>query len=35
MQDVFGESGSAVALVEKYGLDGTGIYKTVKEFVGK
>ncbi len=35
MQDVFGESGSAAALVEKYGLDGTGIYKTVKEFVGK
>lgn len=35
MQDVFGESGSAAALVEKYGLDGAGIYKTVKEFVGK
>lgn len=35
MQDVFGESGSATALVEKYGLDGAGIYKTVKEFVGK
>ena len=35
MQDVFGESGSAAALVEKYGLDGNGIYKTVKEFVGK
>ncbi|NLL77017.1 MAG: transketolase family protein [Clostridiales bacterium] len=35
MQDVFGESGSATALLEKYGLDGNGIYKTVKEFVGK
>lgn len=35
MQDVFGESGSAAALVEKYGLDRNGIYKTVKEFVGK
>lgn len=35
MQDVFGESGSAAVLVEKYGLDGNGIYKTVKEFVGK
>lgn len=35
MQDVFGESGSAAALVQKYGLDGTGIYTTVKEFVQK
>lgn len=35
MQDVFGESGSAAALVEKYGLDGAGIYRTVKEYVGK
>lgn len=35
MQDIFGESGSAEALVQKYGLDGAGIYKTVKEFVGK
>lgn len=35
IQDVFGESGSAAELVEKYGLDGMGIYKTVKEFVGK
>ena len=35
MQDVFGESGSAAALIEKYGLDGTGIYQTVKEFAGK
>lgn len=35
IQDVFGESGSASALVEKYGLDGAGIYKTVKEFAGK
>lgn len=35
MQDVFGESGSAAALIEKYGLDGAGIYQTVKEFVRK
>ena len=34
MQDVFGESGAANALVEKYGLDGEGIYKQVKEFLG-
>lgn len=33
MQDVFGESGPATALVEKYGLDAKGVYKSVKEFV--
>lgn len=33
IQDVFGESGPAEELVEKYGLDGAGIYKTVKEFI--
>ena len=33
MQDVFGESGPAGALVEKYGLDGKGIYEAVKKFV--
>ncbi len=33
MQDVFGESGSAGALVEKYRLDGRGIYEQVKEFI--
>ena len=33
MQDVFGESGSANALVEKYGLDGKGVYASVKGFV--
>ena len=33
MQDTFGESGSANALVEKYGLDGKGIYEKVKTFV--
>ena len=33
MQDTFGESGSASALVEKYGLDGKGIYEKVKGFV--
>ena len=31
--DVFGESASAAVLVEKYGLDGKGIYSKVKEFV--
>ena len=33
MQDVFGESGPAAALVKKYGLDAEGVYKSVKEFV--
>ncbi len=33
MQDVFGESGSAAALVEKYGLDAKGVYKSVKEYM--
>ncbi|MDE7358723.1 MAG: transketolase family protein [Lachnospiraceae bacterium] len=33
MQDTFGESGSANALVEKYGLDGKGIYEKTKGFV--
>ena len=33
MQDVFGESGSAAALVAKYGLDAEGVYRSVKEFV--
>ena len=32
MQDIFGESGSAAALIEKYGLDAKGVYNTVKEF---
>ena len=32
MQDTFGESGSAAALVEKYQLDGKGIYAQIKEF---
>lgn len=35
MQDVFGESGSASALVEKYKLDGKGVYADVKAFLGK
>ena len=34
MQDVFGESGSAAALVAKYGLDAEGVYKSVKEYLG-
>lgn len=33
INDVFGESGSAGALLEKYGLDGAGVYKSVKEFL--
>ena len=33
MNDVYGESGPAKALLEKYGLDAKGIYKKVKEFV--
>ena len=33
MTDIFGESGSAGALVAKYGLDADGIYSKVKEFV--
>lgn len=33
MQDVFGESGSAAALVAKYGLDVEGVYKSVKAFL--
>ena len=33
INDVFGESGPAAALLEKYGLDAEGIYKQVKEFV--
>ncbi|MDD2971589.1 MAG: transketolase family protein [Lachnospiraceae bacterium] len=33
MQDVFGESGPAMELVHKYGLDAEGIYKQVKAFL--
>ena len=33
IQDVFGESGAAVPLLHKYGLDAEGIYKKVKAFV--
>lgn len=33
MNDVFGESGAASALVHKYGLDSEGIYNFVKAFV--
>ncbi len=33
MQDVFGESGSASALVAKYGLDAEGVYRSVKKFL--
>ena len=33
INDVFGESGSAGALLAKYGLDGEGVYASVKEFL--
>ena len=33
MQDKFGESGSAAALVEKYKLDGKGIYEQIMPFL--
>ena len=32
VQDVFGESGPAVAILAKYKLDGEGVYEQVKEF---
>ena len=35
INDVFGESGSAGALLVKYGLDGDGVYRRVKEVVAK
>lgn len=33
IHDVFGESGPALELLHKYGLDAEGIYKQIKEFV--
>ena len=33
INDTFGESGPAAALVVKYGLDGESIYKKAKEFL--
>jgi len=33
MQDVFGESGSAAALLQKYKLDAEGVYQDVKEYL--
>ena len=33
VNDVFGESGPAVQLIKKYGLDSESIYEKVKEFV--
>ena len=35
VNDVYGESGPAVKLLEKYGLDAQGIYEKVKGFMGK
>lgn len=35
VNDVFGESGPAVKLIEKYGLDGKGVYQSVKAFCEK
>lgn len=33
VQDVYGESGPAVKLLEKYGLDGEGVYKQIREWM--
>lgn len=33
INDVFGESGPAVELIKKYGLDSEGIYKKIKNFL--
>lgn len=33
VRDVFGESGTAAALLEKYELDGQGVYKQIKAFL--
>lgn len=33
INDVYGESGSAAALMEKYRLDGKGVYEQVKEYL--
>lgn len=33
INDVYGESGPAIKLIEKYGLDANGIYEKVKAFV--
>ena len=33
INDVFGESGTAAALLQKYGLDADGIYKQIKAFI--
>lgn len=33
VRDTFGESGPAAELLEKYGLDGAGVYKQIMEFV--
>ena len=35
INDVYGESGPAKALIAKYGLDSEGIYKRVKEYLAK
>ena len=33
INDVFGESGPAVQLIQKYGLDSESIYEKIKEFL--
>ena len=33
VMDTFGESGPAVELIKKYGLDAEGIYASVKDFL--
>ncbi|MGN0326695.1 MAG: transketolase family protein [Lachnospiraceae bacterium] len=34
INDKYGESGSAAALMEKYRLDGKGVYQQIKEYLG-
>ena len=33
IQDVFGESGPAASLIQKYKLDGPGVYEQVKDWI--
>ena len=33
MNDVYGESGPAIVLLEKYGLDANGIYNKIKAWL--
>jgi transketolase len=33
VQDVFGESGPALGLLRKYGLDGEGVARSIEDFL--